>query len=342
MDTAINNRSPPKKSRKKDTIEQFLTANQIILKTGLSQLRYMILVDGLKTPQGYDSCPYRVYVWSILLRVNSNNSTKVYLNLVSKGPPLSYSKIKNDTFRTLTKDLVFLSKVSEQSITRVLSAFAWYQEDSTINNNNNNNNNNINNINNIRISPYVQGMNILVAPFLYISKSEPEAFSLFHSLLTNYCPLYVTSTIEGVHTGSMLVDIILKKIDPKLHSYLNLKLLKTEIYAFPSVLTLCACTPPLNEVLILWDFLFSYGIHMNILFIVAQLILIRNDILQSSSPMKLLRNFPNLKSKQIIKLSISFITKLSDEMYQLLVKHPYDSSVKFRVQSLLKKQALNN
>ncbi len=48
-----------------------------------------------------------------------------------------------------------------------------------------------------------------------------------------------------------------------------------------AVLTLCACTPPLPEVLRLWDFLFAYGPHLNILCIVAQLMLIRNQILTS-------------------------------------------------------------
>ena len=53
------------------------------------------------------------------------------------------------------------------------------------------------------------------------------------------------------------------------------------LYAFGSVLTLCACTPPLPEVLKLWDFLFSYGAHLNILCIVAQLIMMRTQIMES-------------------------------------------------------------
>lgn len=46
-----------------------------------------------------------------------------------------------------------------------------------------------------------------------------------------------------------------------------------------AVLTLSACTPPLPEVLILWDFLLAYGPHLNILCVVAQLLLMRKELL---------------------------------------------------------------
>ena len=50
-----------------------------------------------------------------------------------------------------------------------------------------------------------------------------------------------------------------------------------------AVLTFCACTPPLSQVLHLWDFLLAYGVHMNILCVVAQLFLMRDDLLSSKS-----------------------------------------------------------
>ena len=70
-------------------------------------------------------------------------------------------------------------------------------------------------------------------------------------------------------------------VDAKLSAYLLSKGMHAELYAFPSVLTLCACTPPLPEVLHLWDFLFAYGAHLNVLCIVAQLVIIRDAILTS-------------------------------------------------------------
>ena len=48
---------------------------------------------------------------------------------------------------------------------------------------------------------YVQGMNVLAAPFLYVMPSEVEAFACFTAFIEKSCPLYVQPTLEGVHRG---------------------------------------------------------------------------------------------------------------------------------------------
>lgn len=48
---------------------------------------------------------------------------------------------------------------------------------------------------------YVQGMNVLAAPFLYTMPSELEAFFCFARFIEYSCPLYVQQTLEGVHRG---------------------------------------------------------------------------------------------------------------------------------------------
>ena len=108
-----------------------------------------------------------------------------------------------------------------------------------------------------------------------------------------------------------------------------------------AVLTLSACTPPLPEVLILWDFLLAYGPHLNILCVVAQLLLMRDDLLAAqryflflpinninssnlktnNSPMKLLRTFPPLQSKHIIKIAVSLVKRIPQPLFDQLVNH---------------------
>ena len=129
---------------------------------------------------------------------------------------------------------------------------------------------------------YVQGMNVLCAPFLYAARSEAEAFVAFHRFITKECPGYVRGAMDGVHKGLALVDKCLAIVDPKLAMYLRSKGMSAEIYAFASVLTMCACTPPLPEVLQLWDFLFAYGAHLNILCICAQLLMMKDSLLAST------------------------------------------------------------
>ena len=94
--------------------------------------------------------------------------------------------------------------------------------------------------------------------------------------------------------------------DSELFDHLRSKRLSAEIYAFPctsftspfpsffeipvspltrvrrvAVMTLCACTPPLDQVLQLWDFLLAFGVHLNVLCVIAQLLLIRDDLMTS-------------------------------------------------------------
>lgn len=240
------------------------------------------------------------------------------MDLVKQGASPAYAKIRNDTFRTLTTDPLFRRRVTENSLTRVLNAVAWklheldearvkgWMSPPTLGMPKS-----LDGCDSLHHSPasvstrhglgsvtgtegseageptahigYVQGMNVMAAPFLYAARSEAEAFAAFDRYISYECPGYVRGSMDGVHRGLALVDQILSIVDPKLSSHLISKGMKAEIYAFPSVLTLCACTPPLPEVLQLWDFLFAFGPHLNLLCIVSQLVLIRDSLLTSAT-----------------------------------------------------------
>lgn len=244
-------------------------------------------------------------------------STDDYLALVHRGASPAYSKIRNDTFRTLTTDPLFRRRVSEASLIRLLNAIAWKLHDArpqpppasrqSLPDSQETPTKASHGVQPPGSSPaakhraraltlttegsesslaseagiYVQGMNVLAAPFLYAARSEAEAFVGFYQLLTKECPGYIRGAMDGVHRGLALVDKVLGIVDPKLSMYLTSKGLSAELYAFPSVLTLSACTPPLPEVLRLWDFLFAYGPHLNIVCIAAQLVTHRDEIMAS-------------------------------------------------------------
>lgn len=258
----------------------------------------------------------RIYVWLIFLKAPVLE-TEAYLALIHRGASPAYSKIRNDTFRTLTTDPLFRRRVSEASLIRLLNAVAWKLHDAreekrpsssrqslpyTSSNGSRPSTSHTDTsspaaknraraltlttegdseIGAAEPGTYVQGMNVLAAPFLYAARSEVEAYVAFHRLLTKEVPGYIRGAMTGVHRGLELVDKVLAIVDVKLHLHLVNKGLSAKIYAFPSVLTLCACTPPLPEVLRLWDFLFAYGPHLNIVCIVAQLVMMRADLLKS-------------------------------------------------------------
>nr|GAT57749.1 bub2 protein [Mycena chlorophos] len=272
------------------------------------KLRRMILVEEI--PSSVDPT-LRPRIWKILLRVD-NLSAESFLNYVARGPCEVREKIRNDTFRTLATDRGFKERVREDMLIRLLDAFVWRNHDRQESH---------------QLGfTYVQGMNVLAAPFLYTMPSEVEAFYCFSKFIEESCPLYVQPTLEGVHRGLKLLDRCLKIVDPELYSYLRSKNLSAEIYAFPSVLTLCACTPPLDQVLKLWDFLLAFGVHLNILCVIAQLLLIRDDVMASSSPMRLLRTFPALDAQSVIGITVTLVRDLPAPLYDELVKHPYEIS----------------
>lgn len=92
-------------------------------------------------------------------------------------------------------------------------------------------------------------------------------------------------------------------------------------------MTFSACVPPLSELLELWDYMFACGAHLNILFVIAQMALIRTEILQSQSPYKILRVLPPLRAKEIIRMTKSLCKAIPSDLYQKLVYHAYDESI---------------
>ncbi|KAI9885203.1 MAG: Sulfate permease 2 [Watsoniomyces obsoletus] len=320
------------------------------IKEGLECMRYQVLSNGVGSDHdGMSSL--RIYVWLVLLCAPPI-PTDDYLALVHRGPSPAYAKIRNDTFRTLATDPLFRRRVSEASLIRLLNAVAWTLHDrkeeekriksSVMNTATEDGSPEMRHIlpvmrrgggsewdfrqpddqeHSSTAGTYVQGMNVIAAPFLYAARSEAEAFVAFQRFISLECPGYVRGAMDGVHRGLALVDKTLGIVDPKLFAYLMSKSMHAELYAFPSVLTLCACTPPLPEVLHLWDFLFAYGAHLNILCIVAQLIMMRDTILDNPSPVKILRSFPPLNAARIKALAVSLVSKIPDQLYDEIVKH---------------------
>lgn len=164
----------------------------------LSRIRHKIVTtplppDSVLTPTG---TTYRSIVWKLLLDIRSLDPAS-YLSLVAKGKSPSHEKIRNDTFRTLATDQGFKERVREEKLVRLLDAFVWKyhrsddsegEEDDGVGGG-------------VYEFSYVQGMNVLAAPFLYTLQSEVEAFRCFSRFIEYCCPLYVQPTLAGVHRG---------------------------------------------------------------------------------------------------------------------------------------------
>jgi len=285
------------------------------LDKNLYELRKLILLEGLPLETEEEQrltsksmCTLRGKIWKILLRVPSVDANK-YIQYVQKGPCKQYQKIRNDTFRTFKTNLGFQKRVPEERLIRVLNAFIHSCNtaiDPTI-----------------RLIQYVQGMNVVCAPFLYVMP-ELDGFWCFSQFVKMHTPLYFHPGIEGAFEGLKLLDEILKLVDNELYSYLISKDLKADVYAMPPVLSFSGSVPPLEELLKLWDFLLAFGPHLNIVCFAAQIVLIRDELLSVERP-NILQILPPLNANLIISIAVQLVRQLPEEMYKHLLLHPFVS-----------------
>ncbi len=77
----------------------------------------------------------------------------------------------------------------------------------------------------------------------------------------------------------------------------------------------------LGEVLKLWDFMFAFGVHLNIIFIVARIVKAREEILKEDKP-----NVPKLlgaihDANFIISLTVQLAKQIPPDLFQKVVLH---------------------
>lgn len=129
--------------------------------------------------------------------------------------------------RTLATDKGFKERVREDMLVRLLDAFVWRNHGSSYPSSRL-----------LRCScsiyhladrqetdqlgfTYVQGMNVLAAPFLYTMPSELEAFFCFSKFIEEACPLYVQPTLEGVHRGLKVRNVSITEDVPHSGHFLS-------------------------------------------------------------------------------------------------------------------------
>ncbi|OLY85685.1 putative mitotic check point protein BUB2 [Smittium mucronatum] len=247
----------------------------------------------------------RSLIWKFLLRIKTIKPDE-YLIALKNCPSKSFSKIKDDVFRTLATDSKFKKAVPDKVLIRILNAIVCCGETDP------------------SFPPrYVQGMNALLAPFSFVL-NEPSAFYAFKQFLLVHCPSYVRPFLPGVIAGSHLVDECLAVLDPELFVHLHANGANGVIYAYSSVMTLSAGVPPLNELLRLWDYFLAFGAHLNIVCIVAQVQAIRDLLLTSSRPNEILRVFPPLNAASIIRRARKIYKELPKRVVELLRRHTID------------------
>ncbi|GIQ89161.1 hypothetical protein KIPB_011567 [Kipferlia bialata] len=161
----------------------------------LALLRTVVLQYGIpdevamQSEQKVAVCSLRGRLWKAFLGVGHMDPER-YLKLVAKGPSAQFDKIGQDTFRTFANNRVFTSAVPEEKLIRLLNAYVHASG---------------------KPDTYVQGMNVLAAPLLFVLP-EVDAFHCFEAMGERSFPTYLRPNCEGALAGTRLVDQILKYV----------------------------------------------------------------------------------------------------------------------------------
>ncbi|CAM9185191.1 unnamed protein product [Choristocarpus tenellus] len=286
----------------------------------------------------------RGLVWKVLLG-SVHMDVMLYLHLVGQGASWADAKIRDDTFRTFRGDQEFRRRVPEDKLSRVNNAFVRLNFPEEADRDEKERGAEGPGVKEIKSGPagakggqrsggYVQGMTVLCAPLLFVMP-EVDAFYCFDSLLTRHMPRYVAANLDGVHGGCALVDRVLAAVDPVLFNYLESKFLTAAIYAFPLILSLHACIPPLEEVVKLWDVMFAFGVHLEVLVCVAQCVMLRDKLLQEPNPYQHLnaRYLPPLDAELLVAAAFSLIPHIPAALMDEITRHPFTEEEPDRIVS---------
>ncbi|ETO09946.1 RabGAP/TBC domain-containing protein [Reticulomyxa filosa] len=165
--------------------------------------------------------------------------------------------------RTFKTNGFFKARVSEKALIRVINAYCHKTG-----------------------CRYVQGMNVIAA-MLLLNMTELDAFATFYTLLENYLPTYWVTFpadygLAGAYASTMLVWEVIKLVDKELSQHLDDMHIHPFACFFPAMPSLLGITKPIVEVIRLWDFLFTFGLHMIVPCVAAQIIGMRDVILKES------------------------------------------------------------
>eukprot|EP00981_Chlorochromonas_danica_P003933 scaffold743_cov177-Ochromonas_danica.AAC.21 len=236
--------------------EDLLTMkNQPSLADNIFELRKLVLDHGLPSNIPFGGTSLRSKLWKIFLGVSLSFDVEEYQMKLENQT--FDEKIKEDTFRTFKKNTEFWTRINEETLLRLLNAISADHG-------------------------YVQGMNVLLGPFLIVMP-ELDSYYCYRRLLSCHMPSYVRKNLEGVHKGSALLSRLLLCLDPQLHAVIIAKLRDVSIFSIRFILTLLANMQPLSEVIRLWDAIFAFGVHFNLILFAAHLILLRERIMAEST-----------------------------------------------------------
>jgi len=180
---------------------------------------------------------------------------------------------------------------------------------------------------------YAQGMSRWCGMFLN-EMPEDAAFACLRAFAVDHCPRYIESGYPGAYDGLALFEECLALVAPKLSQHLKEQVrLPLVVVAFPPILGFLSTIPVLAERQHLWDLMLAFGAHLNVLFLMSHILLQRQQLMATASPLEVKAMFDPQGSPSVLlharstaHLAMRVLPLIPDDLYQRLARHPYVSA----------------
>ena len=196
---------------------------------------------------------------------------------------------------------------------------------------------------------YHQGMNELLAPIYYCysydktytdeteEDIEADSFWSFHYLMSKVSLSFVSARDKGLDAKSYIFEKCLEFVDNDIYQKLKALNIRSEYYCYKWFILLFSQEFEINDVLKLWDIIFSKeDIYYFVIYIGIAILIMKKDIIMNGEmvdAMQTLQNFEDINVEELIKKSKEINLKYKKNLDEFILytktkKHDDDNKNK--------------
>jgi len=183
---------------------------------------------------------------------------------------------------------------------------------------------------------YHQGMNELLAPIYYCysydktytdeteENIEADSYWSFHYLMSKVSQSFVSANDKGLEIKSFIFQKCLEYIDNEIYQNLQRLNIRNEYYCYKWFILLFSQEFEINDLLKLWDLVFSHeDKYYYVVYIGIAILILKKDIIVNGEMvdvMQALQNFQDINVEELIKKTKEINQKYKEQLDEFILK----------------------
>ena len=183
---------------------------------------------------------------------------------------------------------------------------------------------------------YHQGMNELLAPIYYCysydktytdeteENIEADSYWSFHYLMSKVSQSFVSANDKGLEIKSFIFQKCLEYIDNEIYQNLQRLNIRNEYYCYKWFILLFSQEFEINDLLKLWDLVFSHeDKYYYVVYIGIAILILKKDIIVNGEMvdvMQALQNFQDINVEELIKKTKEINKKYKEQLDEFILK----------------------